>query len=166
MKPGRKGEVIPVHEDEYATIIAYALASEEYYDALQAHIREENETFGNGAVDGLDGDDFMSTAAVRGMKSSHLTSFQQQLKHNDDDIENETVVIIGDGSTADAEGEFLRGFGGSKHRSSVRGMSKDGSDSRSNSIDLPKNGFIDTNPIDSRRLSPGNYKHNKFYNIY
>lgn len=40
LKPGRKGEVIPVYEDEYATIIAYSLASEEYYVSLQEHLQE------------------------------------------------------------------------------------------------------------------------------
>jgi len=99
-------------------------------------------------------DDFMMSAPLRGPRSSHLSTFQQQLKHHDDDMENETVVIIGDGSTADAEGEFLRGFGGSKQRSYGRGNSKDGSGSRSNSVDLPKNVFTDNNSIESRRLSP------------
>lgn len=40
MKPGRRGEVIPVYEDEYATIIAYSLASEEYHQSLQEHLQE------------------------------------------------------------------------------------------------------------------------------
>eukprot|EP01038_Epipyxis_sp_PR26KG_P010221 gene10221-13751_t len=43
MKPGRKGEIIPVNEDEYATIIAYSLASSEYYHSLQLSLREDIE---------------------------------------------------------------------------------------------------------------------------
>jgi TCP-1/cpn60 chaperonin family len=35
LPPGRNGEIIPVHEDELGTIIAYSLASQEYYDDLQ-----------------------------------------------------------------------------------------------------------------------------------
>jgi hypothetical protein len=35
LKAGRHGEVIAIHEDEPATIIAYSLASEEYYKELQ-----------------------------------------------------------------------------------------------------------------------------------
>ncbi|KAJ1435646.1 hypothetical protein B484DRAFT_393439, partial [Ochromonadaceae sp. CCMP2298] len=35
LKPGRRGEVIPVEEDEFGTIIAYSLASSEYHDSLQ-----------------------------------------------------------------------------------------------------------------------------------
>jgi hypothetical protein len=35
LRPGRHGEVVAVHEDEPATIIAYSLASEEYFRELQ-----------------------------------------------------------------------------------------------------------------------------------
>jgi hypothetical protein len=42
MKPGRFGVVIPVSEEVPASIIAYTLASEEYYDELQFSIREDN----------------------------------------------------------------------------------------------------------------------------
>jgi hypothetical protein len=41
LPPGRNGVVIPVAEDVYASIIAYSLASNEYYQALQASIRED-----------------------------------------------------------------------------------------------------------------------------
>lgn len=43
MSIGRKGEVIPVCDDEVATIIAYSLASVEYYDLLQEYMREDYE---------------------------------------------------------------------------------------------------------------------------
>lgn len=46
MPVGRKGEVIAVHETEFATIIAYSLASIEYHDMLMdmsAILDEENE---------------------------------------------------------------------------------------------------------------------------
>ncbi len=42
LQPGRRGEVIPVHEDEFATIIAYSLASGEYHDSLKLSLREDN----------------------------------------------------------------------------------------------------------------------------
>ena len=42
LKPGRNGEVIPVSEEIPASIIAYTLASEEYYEDLQMSIREDN----------------------------------------------------------------------------------------------------------------------------
>jgi hypothetical protein len=41
LKPGRHGVVIPVTEDVLASIIAYTLASSEYYDDLQASIRDD-----------------------------------------------------------------------------------------------------------------------------
>ncbi len=40
LKPGRNGVVIPVHEEVFASIIAYALASNEYFRDLHASIRE------------------------------------------------------------------------------------------------------------------------------
>jgi hypothetical protein len=40
LKPGRNGVVIPVHEEVFASIIAYALASDEYYRDLHASIKE------------------------------------------------------------------------------------------------------------------------------
>lgn len=46
LKPGRKGEVIAVHEDEFSTIIAYALASEEYYEQLQLSLKENENAVG------------------------------------------------------------------------------------------------------------------------
>ncbi len=42
LKPGRKGEVIAVYEEQLATIIAYTLASQEYYDQLL--LEESNDT--------------------------------------------------------------------------------------------------------------------------
>lgn len=41
LKPGRNGVVVPVSEDVLASIIAYTLASNEYYEDLQASIRED-----------------------------------------------------------------------------------------------------------------------------
>jgi hypothetical protein len=41
LPPGRKGEIIPVHEDELSTIIAYSLATEEYYIKLQEFLGGE-----------------------------------------------------------------------------------------------------------------------------
>lgn len=38
MPIGKKGEVIPVHEDEFASIIAFSLASESYNQVLQSYI--------------------------------------------------------------------------------------------------------------------------------
>lgn len=43
LPPGRKGEIIPVHEDELSTIIAYSLASKEYHDKLQEFLRGESD---------------------------------------------------------------------------------------------------------------------------
>lgn len=40
LRPGRKGEVIAVHEDEMASIIAYSLASEAYHGDLQKLFKE------------------------------------------------------------------------------------------------------------------------------
>jgi hypothetical protein len=41
LKPGLRGEVLPVHEEELATIIAYSLASEEYHNQLIKFLRDE-----------------------------------------------------------------------------------------------------------------------------
>jgi 1-phosphatidylinositol-3-phosphate 5-kinase len=43
LPPGRKGEVIAVHEEELATAIAYSLASQEYYDQLQNVLRDDQD---------------------------------------------------------------------------------------------------------------------------
>jgi hypothetical protein len=42
LAPGRDGIVVPVHDDSHASIIAYALASQEYWDNLQASIRDDH----------------------------------------------------------------------------------------------------------------------------
>jgi hypothetical protein len=41
LPPGRKGEIIPVHEDELSTIIAYSLVTDEYYVKLQEFLGGE-----------------------------------------------------------------------------------------------------------------------------
>jgi hypothetical protein len=41
MRPGKNGEVVPVLEDELASIIAYALASEDYSVQLQNFYRSD-----------------------------------------------------------------------------------------------------------------------------
>lgn len=43
MPPGRKGEVIPVLDDEPATIIAYSLASHKYHEMMTEFMREDYE---------------------------------------------------------------------------------------------------------------------------
>lgn len=48
LKPGKKGEVIAVHEDELATIIAHSLASQEYHDQLQTDDGGEFDFAGDG----------------------------------------------------------------------------------------------------------------------
>lgn len=45
LKPGRRGEVIPVNEEQVSTIIAYSLVSEEYHQELQLHLSSEGDVF-------------------------------------------------------------------------------------------------------------------------
>ena len=98
-----------MHEDEYATIIAYTLASQEYHDALQIHIREENDNRGY-SMDPVDiGDD----------QSVHRPSRSAE----------DTLVIFGDVSTMEQD-DFMRGF---RKSSFTKGGKEAGS------IDLPLN---------------------------
>lgn len=126
MKPGRKGEVIPVHEDEYATIIAYTLASSEYHEALQMHIREENDGFDLG---GDPGD-------MTYEQQSHLP-FNQK---GDEDTE----VIFGDVATQDHDDYF----GGYRKQGEIR-PNKDGG--RSDNVEMP----LTVDVSESRKLPPG-----------
>ena len=115
-----------MHEDEYATIIAYTLASQEYHDTLQIHVREENDSHSYN----IDPED------IRDDQSIHRPSRSIE----------DTLVIFGDVATMEQD-DFMRGFGGYRKNSMSRGKSA----SRSSSIDLPLN----ADSSDSRKLSPG-----------
>lgn len=130
LRPGRHGEIIQVHEDEYATIIAYTLASQEYYDALQIHIREENDNRGY-SMDPVDiGDD----------QSVHRPSRSIE----------DTLVIFGDVATVERD-DFIERF----RKSSFTRGGKEAD--HSSSVDLPLNadtarlspGIIDS-PVSAR----------------
>lgn len=70
LKPGRDGIVIPVTEDNHASIIAYSLASQEYYDNLQASIREDHIDHG-GDFDGAD--EFVSNPSAPSNNTSNIS---------------------------------------------------------------------------------------------
>ena len=115
LRPGRHGEIIQVHEDEYATIIAYTLASQEYHDALQIHIREENDNRGY-SMDPVDiGDD----------QSVHRPSRSIE----------DTLVIFGDVATVERD-DFMSGFDRYRKSSFTRGGKEA---DHSSSVDLPLN---------------------------
>ncbi|CAN0194252.1 unnamed protein product, partial [Ectocarpus fasciculatus] len=44
LPPGRRGEFIPVFDDQPTTIIAYSLSSQEYHDTLDAFYRHRGAT--------------------------------------------------------------------------------------------------------------------------
>eukprot|EP01035_Chromulina_nebulosa_P017670 gene17670-23259_t len=53
MPTGRLGEVIPVHDDEPGSIIAYSLASVEYYEMFQEFMREDYEDHIDNSADNI-----------------------------------------------------------------------------------------------------------------
>lgn len=92
-----------MHEDEYATIIAYTLASEEYHEALQIHLREDSDSYGQSGDDM--GEDLFAMGGGMGHLDAHKPMHFPESRKNSD-IENGTMVIIGDVPTVDDEKDF------------------------------------------------------------
>jgi hypothetical protein len=83
LRPGRRGEVIPVYEEEYATIIAYSLASEEYWAGLQDALQE-----GGGGESGMTSPQGSAYAE----EQRKQRSVPEPLAPLDDEMDNDQAV--------------------------------------------------------------------------
>eukprot|EP00981_Chlorochromonas_danica_P012757 scaffold5387_cov251-Ochromonas_danica.AAC.7 len=87
LKPGRNGEVIAVSEDVLASVIAYALASQEYYDDLQTSINEN--------IDQMDAD-----IMPQDMEPSANASEKQNISEMSTPTVSEKTVVTSAAETA------------------------------------------------------------------
>jgi hypothetical protein len=100
MPPGRKGEVIPVLDEEPGTIIAYSLASAEYYDLLCEFMHEDYE--------GLDSEDEFEPVTRKKSDANSKSSAPRQLAPEElagDDMHVDDEDDADDDQEIDGEGD-------------------------------------------------------------
>jgi len=82
---GRLGRVIAVHEEQLASVIAYSLASDEYYDSLQLMLAEDSGSAGLHGADSTEKKRFKPFSPSRA-SAKQMSSLAKQSAEFDDEI--------------------------------------------------------------------------------
>ena len=102
LKPGRKGEVIGVYEEQLATIIAYTLASQEYNDQLiLEEISDANDVYNSEPIKKSDVEDLSIPKIIKNSPvNSNFSNQGEEIIQNDTNIQNNNLKFLVSNETA------------------------------------------------------------------